>query len=292
MFGYILPDKPMMYMKDYALYKSFYCGMCKSIKCHHGNLLRLSVNYDVTFINILLHGILKQKMEFAEENCVLNPFKKKCILKDNPLSEKCVFLNTLLIDFKAKDDINDKPSFAKKCLRVFTRRKVKKAKKALPEVAELLDKAYIEQVEVEKPKEIVFDKVAHPFAVCMQGIFKVLCGEKYSDEIGSIAYFLAKYVYLLDAIDDFEKDKKNIEFNVFANRYPEAQNHGDLLKHENEIQDILGGILFSVKENYEKVPVFETESIITNTFWFGLGARAKQIIYKENSKCQKTHTKF
>lgn len=292
MFGYILPDKPNMFMKDYALYKSFYCGLCKSIKCHHNNVLRLSVNYDVTFINILLHGIFGQKMEFSVEGCILNPFKKKCILKDNPLSEKCVFLNTLLIDFKARDDMQDKPSFAKKILRSYLRRKVKKAKNALPEVADLLDQAYIEQVEVEKNNELSFDKVAHPFSTCMQGIFKVLCGEKYSDEIGAIAYFLTKYVYLLDAIDDFEKDKKNNEFNVFVNRFPDANTHKDLLNHENEIQDILGGILFSVKENYERVPVFETESIITNTFWYGLGARAKQIIYKENSKCQKTHTKF
>lgn len=292
MFGYILPDKPNMYMKDYALYKSFYCGMCKSIKCHQNNILRLSVNYDVTFINILLHGILDQKTEFVTEGCILNPFKKKCILKDDPISEKCVYLNLLLIDFKLRDDLADKPSLGKKIARVFLKRKIKKSKSALPNVANALNQAYIEQAEVEKDGQTSFDRVAHPFAKCMRTIFEDLCGDKYSEEIGEVAYFLAKYVYLLDALDDFEKDVKNKEFNVFANLYPDAKTHEDLLAHKDYALQILNGILFTIKDNYEKIPVFNTEGIITNTFWYGLGSRAKQIIYKENSKCQKTHTKF
>lgn len=292
MFGYILPDKPNMYMKDYALYKSFYCGMCKSIKSHQNNILRFSVNYDVTFINILLHGLLNQKTEFVTESCVLNPFKKKCILKDDVITEKCVHLNLLLVDFKLRDDLHDKPSTSKKIARSALKRKIKKSKSALPVVANALDTAYIEQANVEKEGETSFDKVAHPFANCMREIFRDLCGESYSEEIGEIAYFLAKYVYLLDALDDFEQDIKEKEFNVFANMYPEAKTHKDLLAHKEYILQILNGILFTIKDNYEKIPVFGTEGIITNTFWFGLNSRAKQILYKENSKCQKTHTKF
>lgn len=292
MFGYILPDKPNMFMRDYALYKSFYCGMCKSIKCHQNTILRLSVNYDVTFINILLHGIMNEPLNFVTEGCILNPIKKKCILKDDPISEKCVYLNTLLIDFKLRDDLTDKPSVSKRILRGLLKGKIKKSKSLLPKVAELLDKAYIEQVNIETKNQVSFDKVAHPFAICLEQIFEELLGDKYTEEIGTVAYFLAKYVYLLDAIDDFEKDVKNKEFNVFANNYPEAKTLADLLKYEDSIMEILSGILVTIKENYEKIPVFNTEGIITNTFWYGLGARAKQIIYKENSKCQKNHTKF
>lgn len=292
MFGYILPDKPNMYMKDYALYKSFYCGMCKSIKCHQNNVLRLSVNYDVTFINILLHGLLNQKLDFVTEGCILNPFKKKCILRDDPISEKCVYLNLLLVDFKLRDDLQDKPSIGKRIVRSFIKRRTKKARQMLPNVAESIDNAYIKQVEAETAEQTSFDRVAHPFGECMREVFIDLCGDVYTDEIGEVAYFLGKYVYLLDAVDDFEKDVKHKEFNVFANMFPEAKTHADLMKHQEYIMQILNGILFIVKENYEKIPVFSTEGIITNTLWFGLGSRAKQIIYKENSKCQKTHTKF
>ena len=280
-------------MKDYALYKCFYCGMCKSIReKHKSNLLRLSVNYDMTFINILFHGITKQEMAFKEEACVLNPFKKKSVLKTDPVSETCVYLNTLLADFKTRDDLLDSPSFSKRFLRFFFKRKIKQAQKELPEVAKLLEIAYTKQVEVEKNDRATFDQASIPFAECMQGIFQAILGENYSESVGELAFFLAKYVYLLDAVDDFEKDVKKGEFNPFK-RYGDAKNKVELInKHGDELKEILNGLLFCVKDAYSHIPVFNTESIITNTLWYGLGARAREIFDKEKRKCIKTHTKF
>ena len=285
MFGYILPDKPNMFMKDYALYKCFYCGMCKSIReKHKSNLLRISVNYDMTFINILLHGITAQPMEFKEEACILNPFKKKCVLKSDPVSDSCVYLNTLLADFKARDDLTDEPSFSKRFLRFIFKRKVKQAQKALPKAAELLNIAYNEQVEAEKREKATFDSAATPFANCMQGIFEALLGDKYSERVGDLAFYLAKYVYLLDAVDDFEKDVKKGEFNPFK-RYGDAKTKAELIDlHGDELNEILNGLLFCIKDAYAQIPVFNTESIITNTLWYGLGARAREIFDKEKKQ--------
>ena len=179
MFGYILPDKPNMFMKDYALYKCFYCGMCKSIReKHKSELLRTSVNYDMTFINILFHGIADQPMEFKREGCILNPFKKKTVLKSNAIVEKCVYLNTLLADFKTRDDLRDEPSLGKKFIRRVFKRHIRKARNELPVVAALLDVAYEKQAAVENAKSNSFDEAATPFAECMQGIFENIIGEK------------------------------------------------------------------------------------------------------------------
>jgi len=292
MFGYILPDKPNMYMKDYALYKAFYCGMCKSIKqCHKSELLRLSVNYDVTFINVLLHGILGQEMTFKDEACILNPFKKKCILKGDEVSETCVYLNTLLADFKTRDDLFDRPSLGKKFLRTLFKKKIKVAREKLPEAAAAFDTAFDRQSLVEGTYSPSFDDAAEPFANCMQDVFKSILKEKYSEEIGDLAFYLAKYVYLLDAVDDFEKDVKNEEYNPFKYRYKNCKTKKDLIRIP-EINEILSGLLYCIKDVYKRIPVFGTESLITNTLWYGLGSRAKEVFEKETKKCIRTHTKF
>ena len=293
MFGYVLPDKPNMFMKDYALYRSFYCGMCKQIKrCHKSNLLRLSVNYDVTFINVFLHGVTGCPMAFREERCILNPFKKKCVLIEDEVSVACVYLNTLLADFKARDDLHDRPSPLKRLLRSLFKGKVKKAGKELPEVAQALDKAYLEQAEVEKEENCSFDQAATPFARCMQEIFRLLTKDKYTEDIGDVGFYLAKYVYLLDAVDDFEKDVKKGEFNPFK-EWKDCRTKAELMeKHEKELREILDGLLYLVKDAYARIAVFGTEAIITNTLWFGLAARANAVFDKENKKCLKTHTKF
>ena len=40
----------------------------------------------------------------------------------------------------------------------------------------------------------------------MKDLVKVLSEEDYTEELGEIAYNLGKWVYLIDAIDDYDKD--------------------------------------------------------------------------------------
>jgi len=64
MYGYILPDKPNMYFKDYALFRAFYCGLCKVLGAEYGQSARLTVNYDMAFIAALAHSFLGVSPEY------------------------------------------------------------------------------------------------------------------------------------------------------------------------------------------------------------------------------------
>ena len=86
MYGYVLPDKPNMFVKDYSLYKAFYCGLCKSTGKMCGQLMRFTTNYDMTFLNVLYHAILDKEVKFSEETCILNPIKKKSVVDDDELT--------------------------------------------------------------------------------------------------------------------------------------------------------------------------------------------------------------
>jgi len=287
MFGYILPDKPNMYMKDYYFYRSFYCGLCKLTGKMYGTLARGGVNYDVTFIDILLHGLAKREYKYTEEVCILNPFQKKSILCDNPISRKVASFNILLLEFKWKDDKRDGMSGKKRIAGRFFKRKAKKARKELPEVAKILDKAFEEQGKAEAIEGISIDRVADPFARAMSDVCRELAGEDYSLPLGNITYGLAKYIYILDAIDDFDSDKKRGEFNPFRNMYPEITSQKELVEQKgDDLNYIIGATIDNINDNYKLLAVFGTEGIITNTLWYGLRAGAKRIMYKEKEKCQ------
>ena len=53
MFGYIRPNKPELLVKEYDLYKSAYCGLCKRMGKDYGRLSRLALSYDGTFLAML-----------------------------------------------------------------------------------------------------------------------------------------------------------------------------------------------------------------------------------------------
>ncbi len=289
MFGYILPDKPNMYVKDYTLYRAHYCGLCKSTKKYYGNLMRFSVNYDTTFIDIMLRGLSGKKAVIGEGVCILNPLQKKPYVVQDEISERTTHLNVLLADFKARDDIADAPSAKKRLVKLFLSRKVSRARAALSAVASILDDAYIAQQEIERVRSDSFDRAADPFAVAIAKIFETLLGEKYTENIGIIAYNLAKFVYVMDAVDDFESDIKSGQYNVFGQMYPDKRSKRELLDEaEPELEQLLNGIIASIKEAYENVSITVNEGVVTNTLWYGLRARARAVINKEcTKKCQR-----
>ena len=57
MFGYIVINKPEMKFKDFDIYQSYYCGLCRAMHDLYGIKGRVALNYDMTFIALLLSGL-------------------------------------------------------------------------------------------------------------------------------------------------------------------------------------------------------------------------------------------
>ena len=50
MFGYIVINKPEMKFKDFDIYQSYYCGLCRTMHDNYTVLKgRVALNYDMTF---------------------------------------------------------------------------------------------------------------------------------------------------------------------------------------------------------------------------------------------------
>ena len=103
MFGYVIPDKMNMFMKDYYNYKAYYCGLCKRIGIDCGQLMRISTNYDMVFFDMFCHAVMEVSPKYHDEPCILSP-KKKTVVKGDELTDKVVDINTLLMYYKLLDD--------------------------------------------------------------------------------------------------------------------------------------------------------------------------------------------
>lgn len=282
MFGYITPDKPNMYMKDYAIYKAFYCGICKCTGKMYGQLMRMSTNYDITFISILLHNILEHDIELSNEGCILNPIKKKSIVCSNDLLKQVVWLNTLLANFKLTDDIQDDKSILKWFMRLALKRKVKKAKENMPEIYQLIQESRALQDQVEKENTISIDKAAHPFGNMLRDIFKIMCKDKYTNDVGDMMYHLGRFVYMADALDDFDKDKAKKKYNPLVLAYKDIKDRADLLCQKyNDIDFMLNSTYNRVKFHYQVMDFKLCEGVVTNVLWYGMSSTINRILSGE-----------
>lgn len=106
MFGYVIPDKQNMYIKDFNVFQAFYCGLCKTLGKTGSQITRLCTNYDVTFYSVLLHSLTDTKVQFERKLCAYNG-KKKVVVSADELSRKMADLSVMLVYYNAEDDVTD-----------------------------------------------------------------------------------------------------------------------------------------------------------------------------------------
>ena len=86
MFGYVIVNKDELKMKDFDTYQAFYCGLCQTLRKQYGRIGQTTLNFDMTYIAILLSGLYEPKEEQREYRCGFHPTKKK-LIKENKLLE-------------------------------------------------------------------------------------------------------------------------------------------------------------------------------------------------------------
>lgn len=287
MFGYVVPDKMNMFMKDYYGYRAFYCGLCKSIGKRCSQLMRINTTYDMTFLNILAHGVMDVEIEMKMGKCVLNMVQKKLIAQNDTLTEKIVDIGTILAHYKCVDDIIDDKSLSKKFIdRTIIRRHYKKAKKLYPELDAYIELKYRELADAEKAKCDSIDRISHYFGEIMVRIGETVFEDKYTAEISNLLYNLGKWIYLADAIDDIDDDFKQKKYNVFLCNYEYKDKQTFLEEKKDTLEFVMMSCYNTICNDFDKIEVKKYEGILTNILWYGMLNSTKELL-RRTEKCKK-----
>lgn len=288
MFGYVKTDLPNMYVKDTVLYKAMYCGLCKGIGRVCGQKARLVLNYDLTFLSVLLHNLSDIDVKIEKQRCVIHNIKKRPIAVPDALTERIGALNVILAYYKLNDDVIDNGKGRLK--RSFFTNAYKKAKKKESELDNIVKKRYEELLKLECDGCDSIDIVADPFGNMMQDVVKVLLGDVYTDEVGELSYYLGKWIYLIDALDDFDKDIKKNNFNIFVNSYKSVKDKATLInEYGRDVIIVFASILNRIAELTKNLNYKFNHDLTDNVLLRGLNSQTKSIM--ENKKCKNT-TKF
>ncbi len=288
MFGYVKTDFPNLYVKDVTLYKAMYCGLCKGIGCLSGQRGRLVLNYDLTFLSVLLHNLLDKDVKIEPQHCIIHPIIKRPIAVVDDLTKRIGALNVILARYKLNDDVNDdgKGRFT----RAFLSKAYKRSKKQEPELDEIVRDCYKELVDYERTGGDSVDISADPFGKMMVEVVKVLAGEIADENLLGLAYNLGKWIYLIDALDDYDKDVKKKSFNVFVNSNREIKTKQEFIeKNKMDLVNIFGSILGDISRQTENLKYKFNHDLIDNVLLSGLRIQTRNIL--ENVKCKNT-TKF
>lgn len=112
MFGYVVVNQPELKIKEFDIYKGYYCGLCHSLKKRHGILGQLTLTYDMTFLSMLLTALYEPEIFDKMHHCVAHPLRKRRFIFSK-YTDYVADMNIILSYYKSLDDWKDDHSLIK-----------------------------------------------------------------------------------------------------------------------------------------------------------------------------------
>ena len=231
MFGYVRPALNRLSETEKSRYKRAYCGLCQTLGVRYGFISRFTLNYDFAFLAILLSG---GEEEISCCRCPARPFRKQKDCAVGPAFDIAADESIILMWHKLSDDVVDNGFFAglpSRFLRLILRKSYRKAADRQPafdrnvceSMARLKDFEYVHSPQL--------DRVADAFAALLSAASCRTENENRRRVLEQLLYHLGRWIYLIDAWDDLEEDKKDGRYNPIDARFEgKAGENADYIK--------------------------------------------------------------
>lgn len=221
MFGYIMPAKPELKVKEYESYRAMYCGLCMQLKEEYGLVSRFFLNYDLVLVALLADGLSGEAGKPCLKRCMANP-RKRCMQTATDGLRLAATAQVLLCWYKLSDNVQDESFFKKLAAKggqLLLKGAYRRAAEKAPELDECLAQQMQRQVQLEESGCTSADEAAEPTGFMTAAILsKCIVKPAQQHIIERLGLFLGKIIYWLDAAEDYEKDKQQNRYNVFLRK--------------------------------------------------------------------------
>lgn len=280
MFGYVVMNRPEMKIKDYDLYRSFYCGLCRELRERYGISGQITLTYDLTFVILLLSGLYEPPTKKGTSRCIVHPVRKQPVRK-NQITEYAADMNVFLAYYKCVDDWKDEKKFSRLAYSRLLENKDKKAEALWKKKTSVIICHLNEISAMEKAGETDIDRISGCFGKIMEEIL-AWREDQWEPTLRRMGFYLGKFIYLMDAFDDVEEDIEKGNYNPFAQDYI-------IEGFEERVRQILIMMMAEACREFEKLPIIKYADILRNILYSGVWCRFETVSEKRKEKQEKEH---
>ena len=228
MFGYVQPYIPNLTVGDYEYYRAAYCGLCRSMGQVCGAGANLTLSYDGVFLSLLRMLMTKDSPDCERHRCPYSPLVKKNMLVGSPDIDFSAGAMGALAALKLEDDVTDESGLRRLCAllcRIPAKKWTERAEDHdLGITGKLRDKLAIFYTAEHGLSGVEFsDAGIDDCAEAFGEIVGMLAARGIEFENYAIAYSIGRHVgrwiYCIDALDDFSEDAKKGRYNVLTSAY-------------------------------------------------------------------------
>lgn len=292
MFGYLKPCRPELKVREAETYKAVYCGLCRELGRKFGPFARLTLSYDFAFLSLVGMSVQAEgEACFGKCRCIAHPVRKQACCLPGKVQTFSAAAAMVLFYYKVYDDFADRGFW--KRLRAFLllpyAKFVRKRALAVCEQASEVDAAAAKMVEAQRKLEAdrcaSVDRAAEPTAQFLSAVLGTfLPGEgTQAAVLKRFGYLLGRTIYLCDALDDLEDDRKTGNYNPFLCSQDSAGAAG-AADAEDASEHAKGSLFLTVAEAgaaYELLETGQFGGILDNIVFLGLKNEVERILKKK-----------
>ena len=271
MFGYVKVFQPELKMKEFEQYRGIYCALCKNLRRRYGHIASWSLHYDFVFLAMFDMARTSECAGFHNGRCHYNPLRKRLCCKQNPSLDTAADAAVLLVYHKLCDNAQDEGFWgrlAAKTALLWWRRYYRRARQRQPALDQTVAACMQAQAAVQARRTDNVDEAADPSARMLAAL--AAHGEEGEQRalLERFGYCLGRWVYLIDALDDLEKDAQSGNYNPFLLRFAGQP----LDRVRLQAQGSLNASRAACVQAFEGLTVHRFQNIIINVLEWGMPA--------------------
>ena len=293
MFGYVRPNAPRLSDADIERFRAAYCGLCHTLGRRYGFAARFLLNFDFTVLAILLS--LGTPARTACRRCVVHPCKGRCALEASPALDTAAAYSVVLAWWQLQDHIADRGFFAglKYRLAALLLRGAYRRARADAAGFDAAAREHLRRLaERESERCPSLDAAAEPFAALLAEVSSTEPDAVRRRVFAQLFYHLGRWVYLVDAADDFTDDAKTGAYNPLRYRY--GIDGGTLTEDaKRTLGETLDASIRQMAGAYALLDAREWTSVLDSIFYdslYGIGGAVLKGVYRKPSRLRRNRT--
>ena len=272
MFGYVVANYKELTESQQIRYKAVYCGICREIRERSSQLARLGLRYDMAFLALLLMSLYEPEEEQGDQACCLHPIHKRA-WTDNEFIRYSADMNVALAYYNFLDDWEDDRKRSAKFLADSIEKYCVSIRENWPRQCKTMEDCLKKLSALEKENCGNPDLPANAFGDLMAELM-VVKEDFWASKLREMGRSLGRFIYLLDAVLDYEKDEKTGKYNPFL-----AMGTG---KDPERWEEYLVLAMSRCAQAYEKLPLVQDKELLDNILYSGVWVAYRGAARKED----------
>ena len=260
MFGYVTASVRELSKEQKERYNAVYCGICRRIRIQSSAVARMGLSYDMAFLALLLMSLYEPEEGGGPRACHLHPVKPKPWI-DNEYIRYAADMNVALAYYNFLDDWQDDGKRTAKWMADAFGKHYPEIEARYPRQCAAIEDCIRRLSELEKANCANPDEPAACFGQLMAELF-VYREDMWAPDLRQTGHALGRFIYLLDAAVDYDKDKRKRKYNPYLAMGMEK----DWPRWEEYLVLTMGRCTAA----FEKLPLVQDKALLDNILYSGV----------------------